>query len=83
MNEILTPEQWSELQGRIRKLYPELTDEDLQYHESTEPDMLSMVDYSLQKAKTIMPGRKERQNRIPTLNTFRKYCRMSQLNQKM
>lgn len=56
MDEILTPEQWFELKGRIKKLYPELTEADLQYHEAVEQDMLAMVAYSLRKTKEIMLG---------------------------
>ena len=49
MDEILTPEQWYELQSRIRQQYPELTDKDLQYHEALEQDMMEMVACSIAK----------------------------------
>ncbi len=51
MDEILTLDQWYELQSRIKQQYPELTDADLQYHEALEPDMLLMVEYILLKQK--------------------------------
>jgi hypothetical protein len=56
MDEILTLEQWNELESRIRQLYPELTDDDLQYHEAVELDMIKMVEYSLRKANEGMQG---------------------------
>jgi len=54
MDEILTPEQWYELQGRIRKLYPQLTDAELQYHEANEKDLMAMVEFSLRKSKEVL-----------------------------
>jgi len=54
MDEILTPEHWYELQGRIRQQYPELSDADLQYHEAIEKDMMQMVEFQLIKTKAIM-----------------------------
>ena len=56
MDEILTLEQWYELENRIRQQYPELTDDDLQYHEAVEQDLIKMVEYSLQKANEGMQG---------------------------
>lgn len=56
MDEILTLEQWNELESRIRQQYPELTDDDLQYHEAIELDMIKMVEYSLRKANEGMQG---------------------------
>jgi hypothetical protein len=53
MDEILTPEQWNELQSELKQKYPELTDADLQYHESREQDMLRMVEYRLHKNKQM------------------------------
>jgi hypothetical protein len=47
MDEILTPEQWTDLQGRLRAKYPELRDSDLQYEEAAEKDMLRMIKYKL------------------------------------
>jgi len=70
MDEILTPEQWYELQGRIKKLYPDLTDAELQYHEAVEQDMLTMVAYSLQKTKEIMQGMLERHDRLSPLKNY-------------
>lgn len=61
MDEIISPEQWNYLKRKLKQKYPELTDSDLQYHESREQDMLKMVDYNLHKnkmKKRIMAGRK-------------------------
>jgi len=69
MDEILTPEQWYELKGRIKKLYPELTEADLQYHEAVEQDMLTMVAYS-QKTKEIMLGILAKQYRLSPLKNY-------------
>jgi len=80
MDEILTPEQWNELQGRIRKMHPELTDADLQYHEAIEQDLLAMVEYSLQKTKEVMYGIMARQHRVFPLKYYwrtRRHSRMS------
>ena len=54
MDEVLTPQQWNELQGRIRQQYPELTDTDLQYHEAIEQDLLTMVGYCLRKTHDVV-----------------------------
>ena len=56
MDEILSPEQWGELESRIRQQYPELTDDDLQYHEAGEQDLIKMVEYSIRKANEGMQG---------------------------
>lgn len=77
MDEALTPEQWNELQGRIRKLYPELTDADLQYHEAVEKDMLLMVAYELQKIKENMHSKPGEYNRISPLKHYWRYKRKS------
>ena len=82
MDEILTPEQWFELQGRIRKLYPELTDDDLQYHEAVEQDMLTMVAYSLRKTKEIMIAMLEKQYHLSPLKNYWRYSRNSRRRQK-
>lgn len=47
MDDILSQEHWTELQGRLKQQFPELTDADLQYHESMEQDMLRMVGFRL------------------------------------
>ena len=47
MEEILSPEQWNQLQIILKLKYPQLSDDDLQYHESPEADLLQMVGYSL------------------------------------
>jgi len=83
MDEILTPEQWYELQGRIKKLYPELTDAELQYHEAVEQDMLTMVAYSVQKTKEIMQGLVESHNRISPLKNYLRSGRKRRILQKI
>ncbi len=70
MNEILTPEQWYELQSRIRNLHPELTDNDLQYHEALEQDLLAMVEFSILKLKEIKQGIIEKRNRLFPLKYY-------------
>ncbi len=54
MDEILTPDQWFDLQGRLKQKFPELSESDLQYEESAEQDMLRMVEYKLHKTKVEM-----------------------------
>jgi hypothetical protein len=83
MDEILTPEQWYELQGRIRQQYPELTDADLQYHEAVEEDMLTMVAYSLRKTKEIMKGILSRHFRLSPLKNYWRYSRNSHMRQRV
>jgi hypothetical protein len=56
MDEILTPEQWADLQAKLRLRFPELTETDLQYEEAAEPDMLRMVEYKLHKTHFEMKG---------------------------
>ena len=75
MDEILTLEQWYELKGRISQQYPELTDADLQYHESTEKDILAMVKCSLNKTKEIMQVMMGRPNRLSPLKNYWRYSR--------
>jgi len=83
MDEILTPEQWYELQGRIRKLFPELTDADLQYHEAVEQDMLTMVAYSLRKTKQIMLGILEKNSLIKPMENYWRNSRNNRVRQKI
>jgi len=56
MDEILSPQQWYELENRIRQQYPELTDDDMQYHEAAEEDMIQMVEYCIRNANEGMQG---------------------------
>ncbi len=56
MDEILTPDQWNELQSRIRQQHPELTDKELQYHEALEQDMMAMVAYSIRNIHEVKHG---------------------------
>jgi hypothetical protein len=83
MEEILTPEQWYELQGRLRLQYPELTDADLQYHEAIEKDMISMVEYSLQKAKALMQGVFDGHHQLTRLRHYWRYGRESRIRQRV
>ncbi|MHC1776513.1 MAG: hypothetical protein AB9834_14005 [Lentimicrobium sp.] len=56
MEEILSPEQWNALQIMLKFKFPELSDDDLHYHESYENDLLRMVGYSLKKDIVNMQG---------------------------
>jgi hypothetical protein len=56
MEEILSPEQWDVLQRRLKIKFPELTDDDMQYHESLEKDLLRMVGYSIKRDIVHMQG---------------------------
>lgn len=56
MEEILSPEQWNELQIMLKIKFPELSDDDLLYHESYENDLLKMVGYSIKRDIVNMPG---------------------------
>jgi hypothetical protein len=56
MEEILSPEQWKELQIMLKIKFPELSDDDLHYHESYENDLLRMVGYSIKKDIVHMQG---------------------------
>jgi hypothetical protein len=56
MEETLTPEQWYELQIGLKLKFPILSDDDLQYHEAEEQDLLKMVGYSLKMNIQNMPG---------------------------
>lgn len=75
MDEILTLEQWYELKSRISQQYPELTDADLQYHESTETDILAMVKYSLNKTKAVMKNIMRRPDSLSPLKNYWRYIR--------
>ena len=75
MDETLTPDQWYELQGRIRKLYPELTDADLQYHEAVEQDLLAMIAFSLRKTKEIVQEIVGKQNALSFPGSYWRYQR--------
>ncbi len=81
MDEILTPQQWYELQSRIRQQFPELTDADLQYHEAIEQDLLNMVEYCLQKTKGVVKGIIAGHNRIFPLKYYWHYKRHSRTRQ--
>jgi len=83
MEEILTPEQWYEMQSRIRLKYPAISEADLQYHEAVEQDMLSMVEYSIQKAKALMQGVFDGHNHFNRLKHFWRYNRHNRIRQRV
>lgn len=83
MDEILSPEQWYELQGRIRQQYPQLSDADLQYHEAVEQDMMTMVEYSLRKAKEKIQGIFEGQYHLSRLHHYWRYGKESRIRQRV
>jgi hypothetical protein len=81
MDETLTPNQWNELKSRIRLQYPELSDADLQYHESVELDMLNMVENCLRKTKSVVKGIIAGHDRIFPLQYYWRYNRHSRVKQ--
>jgi uncharacterized protein YjbJ (UPF0337 family) len=54
MDKMLSLEKWTDLQGKLKQKYPELTDADLQQEENGEQEMLRMVEYKLRKTKEEM-----------------------------
>ena len=81
MDEILSPEQWSELTFRLKRQYPELTDADLPYSESLEDDLLEMAAYSLNETKKIMMDIIARQNLIVPEKNFWHFGRNRRIRQ--
>jgi len=81
MDEILTPEQWHELQFRLKTQYPQLTDTDLPYYEAHEEDMLEMIAYTLQNTKDLMKGVID-QYHLPPLKNYWRYNRKSRTRQQ-
>jgi len=81
MDEILTPEQWYELQFRLKQQYPELADTDMPYYESLEQDMLEMVAYSLNKTKKIMQEILAKHNHLSPLKNYWRYGRKNHVRQ--
>jgi len=81
MDEILSPEQWSELTFRLKKQYPELTDADMPYHESLEDDLLEMVAYSLNETKKIMMDIIASHNDITPLKNYWRLGRKRRMKQ--
>ncbi len=51
MDLILNQGNWVELKFKLKKLYPQLTDNDLHHEEGLEEEMLRMVEYKLRKTK--------------------------------
>jgi hypothetical protein len=56
MEEVLSPEQWNHLQIQLKLKFPQLSDEDTQYHESLEYDLLRMVGFALNRNILKIPG---------------------------
>jgi hypothetical protein len=81
MDEVLTPQQWHELQSRIRQQYPELTDTDMQYHEAIEQDMLTMVEYSLRKTHDVLQRINLARDQAFPFNYFWHYSRHNRFRQ--
>ncbi len=81
MDEILSPEQWSELTFRLKRQYPELTDADLPYCEALEEDLLEMVAYSLNETKKIMMDIIARHNEIIPVQNFWHFGRNRRIRQ--
>lgn len=82
MDDILSLEQWYELESRIRLQYPNLTDDDLQYHEAVEQDMIKMVEYSILKANEDIQGFIERHYRNSNLKYNWQHGRMSSIRKR-
>ena len=81
MDEVITPQQWQELQDRIRQQYPELTDNDLQYHEAVEQDLLTMVEYCLSKTHGILLRIRLAPDRVFPLKYYWRYNRHNRIRQ--
>jgi len=75
MDDILTPEQWFELKSRIRNQYPKLTDNDLQYHEASEKDLLTMVMYCIISTTEIMSEVMRSPYQLSPLKNYGRYIR--------
>ncbi|MBN2348143.1 MAG: hypothetical protein JXJ22_04860 [Bacteroidales bacterium] len=54
MDSIFSYQNITELQTRLRKKYPQLTESDLQYEKGKEEKMLRMIEYKLHKTKQEM-----------------------------
>jgi hypothetical protein len=54
VNEMQQPDQWNDLQNKLKAKYPELTEADLAQQENSEQDMLRIVEYKLRKTKAEM-----------------------------
>lgn len=54
MEEIVNSSPLNELQSKLKQRYPELTETDLQLHQTSKKDMLQMIGYKLRKTKDEM-----------------------------
>jgi hypothetical protein len=54
VNEMQQPDQWNDLQNKLKAKFPELTEADLAQQENSEQDMLRIVEYKLRKTKAEM-----------------------------
>ena len=54
MEEIVNSAPLNELQSKLKQRYPELTEADLQLHQTSKKDMLLMIGYKLRKTKAEM-----------------------------
>jgi hypothetical protein len=54
VDEMQQPDQWNDLQNKLKAKYPELTEADLAQQENSEQDMLRIVEYKLRKTKAEM-----------------------------
>ena len=54
MEEIVNSTPLNELQSKLKQRYPELTEADLQLHQTSKKDMLLMIGYKLRKTKAEM-----------------------------
>ncbi|MBW6491277.1 MAG: hypothetical protein K0B15_08810 [Lentimicrobium sp.] len=70
MEEILSPEQWKFMQIQLKIKFPELTDDDLPYHESLESDLLMMVSFALKRNILKIPGIFTRRTHLAIYHEF-------------
>jgi uncharacterized protein YjbJ (UPF0337 family) len=54
MELVINQGNWDELKSKLKKIYPQLTDDDLHHDEGMEESMLRMVEYKLRKTKEEM-----------------------------
>jgi len=54
MEEIVNSRPLNELQIKLKRRFPELSDADIHLHQSSKKDMLQMVGYKLRKTKDEM-----------------------------
>jgi hypothetical protein len=54
MEEKVNSRALNEFQSKLKQKFPELTDADLQLHQTSKQDMLQMIGYKLRKTKNEM-----------------------------